>query len=439
MGMAQSDLGALDSSPMRAAHWKLFTLSSMGMFLNGYDLSVITLAMVVIPHQLSLSETQYLLVNASSFAGMLVGAPLLGKLADLIGRRRIFGLDLIFFVVFAIASGLSTNFLEIFSFRLLLGMGIGGDYPISATIMSEFAPVRPRGRMLLGMVALYWVGSLFSGIMNLAFISNPYFWRYTFIIGGIMAIPVILVRLTVPESPRWLIAHGRGQEAAAAIVSISGSSAIPTEDSVHSDQRREKLFSRKFALSIFFVLSAWFLFDVAAYGMGFYIPRVISSIGFVGNLRLTAESGIIISLGGISGYAIGLPFADRLGRRFLTITGFAVMTAVLFAGSVIRVAGIALVPYYFIFVLFEQWIGAVTLFYPAEIFPTDVRASAQGLATAVSRVGAIMGIVLFPLFPVFHSLYVFAFLSLAGLVISVMLAPETKERSLESISSESTA
>ncbi len=101
---------------------------------------------------------------------------------------------------------------------------------------------------------------------------------------------------------------------------------------------------------------------------------------------------------------IGLPFADRFGRRFLTISGFAVMFVVLLMGSVIRISGIFLVPFYFIFVLFEQWIGAVTLFYPTEIFPTGVRASAQGLATAVSRVGAIMGIVLFPLFPVFKSL-----------------------------------
>lgn len=437
--MVAAGLDTMDRSPVRAAHLKLFTLSSMGMFLNGYDLSVITLAMVVIPHQLAFSETQYILVNVSSFAGMLVGAPLLGKLADLIGRRRIFGLDLLFFVVFAIASGLSTNFAEMFSFRFLLGMGIGGDYPISATIMSEFSPVKPRGKLLLGMVALYWVGSLFSGIMNLTFIYSAYFWRYTFIIGGIIALPVIFVRLSVPESPRWLMAHGRPEEAAAAIRIISGADpGEPRYQAVQSSSK-ERLFRRHFLLSLFFVLSAWFLFDVAAYGMGFYIPRVISTIGFAGNLRLTAESGIIISIGGIAGYAIGLPFADRLGRRFLTISGFAVMTAVLFAGSIVHITGLALVPYYFIFVLFEQWIGAVTLFYPAEIFPTGVRASAQGLSTAVSRIGAIMGIVLFPLFPVFRSLYVFAFLSLAGLIISILLAPETRERSLESISTENPA
>ncbi|EQB72209.1 MAG: sugar transporter, partial [Thermoplasmatales archaeon A-plasma] len=86
-----------------------------------------------------------------------------------------------------------------------------------------------------------------------------------------------------------------------------------------------------------------------------------------------------------------------------------------------------------VYVLFEQWIGAVTLFYPTELYPTGIRATAQGVATAVSRAGAIMGIVIFPLFPVFSSLYIFAALSITGLVISVVLAPETRRKSLEAI------
>ncbi|EQB70096.1 MAG: sugar transporter, partial [Thermoplasmatales archaeon A-plasma] len=144
VSMDQLPFGSMDRSPVTRSHWKIFTISSMGMFLNGYDLSVITLAMVVIPHQIGLSTEQYLAVNASAFAGMLMGAPLIGRLADRIGRRRIFGLDLILFVVFAILSGLSTNFLELFSFRFLLGLGIGGDYPVSSTMVSEFSPIRPR-------------------------------------------------------------------------------------------------------------------------------------------------------------------------------------------------------------------------------------------------------------------------------------------------------
>ena len=107
------------------------------------------------------------------------------------------------------------------------------------------------------------------------------------------------------------------------------------------------------------------------------------------------------------------------------------MSVLLILGSVIKITGLYAVPFYFLFVLFEQWVGAVTLFYPTEIFDTSIRSSVQGLATSVSRVGAIMGIVLFPLFPLFKSLSIFAAFSVLGLFVVIFLAPETKNKSLE--------
>ncbi len=195
----------LDNSRMTSTHrGGLFILSSMGgLFLDGYDLSIITLAMLVIPAQLSLTLTEHVLVNVSSFVGMAIGRPPCCWFADRFGRKVVFGMDLILFVVFAILSGLSVNFYMLFVSRLLLGVGIGGDYPISSTMLSEFAPVRNRGSLLIGMVGLYWVGSLMASAMNYAF-APPFtdFWRYTFVIGGLMAIPIILLRLRIPESPQ---------------------------------------------------------------------------------------------------------------------------------------------------------------------------------------------------------------------------------------------
>ncbi len=131
---------AIDNSRINKNGIKLFALASTGLFLDGYDLSIITMAALVLPAQLHLSELEYILIDISSFAGMLAGAPLLGILSDRIGRKKIFGIDLIFFVLFAITAGLSTNFIELFLSRLLMGFGIGGDYPISSTMMSEFSP-----------------------------------------------------------------------------------------------------------------------------------------------------------------------------------------------------------------------------------------------------------------------------------------------------------
>ncbi len=401
-----------DNAKLKPVQKKLFILSSMGLFLDGYDLSIITMAILVIPHQFNLSQLEYILIDTSSFIGMLVGAPLLGYMSDRYGRKKIFGLDLIFFVVFAITSGFSANFMELFISRLLMGFGIGGDYPISSTMMSEFSPKSSRGRLLISMVGLYWFGAFIAGAANYVFVSYTYFWRYTFILGGIIAIPVILLRFKIPESARWIKYNKNGNTK-------------PEHSLMHRNSGFYKI--------LFFVLAAWFIFDVAAYGIGFYYPTIFSALGFKNEFHSIAEASMLISVGGMLGYVIALPLADRLGRRSLLISGFLIMSVLLILGSVVRITGIYTVPFFFIFVLFEQWVGAITLFYPSELFDTSVRSTVQGLATAVSRAGAIMGIVLFPLFPVFSSLALFATISVIGLIIAIIMAPETKDKTLEQV------
>ncbi|SMD31294.1 MFS transporter, PHS family, inorganic phosphate transporter [Picrophilus oshimae DSM 9789] len=415
---------SLDNGRFGKVQRRMFYLSSLGLFLDGYDLSIITMAMLVIPSQLHLGFYEKIYVDTSSFIGMLIGAPVLGRLSDMIGRKRIFGLDLLFFVVFAITAGLSGNFYELFISRLLMGFGIGGDYPISSTMMSEFSPKNSRGRLLLGMVGMYWLGAFISAVMNYIFVIFTDFWRYTFIIGGIIALPLILLRLKVPESPRWLASKGKIGDAESVLKDISGVSDV---------EKSSKTVKRVhgFYFTLIFVVAAWFIFDVAAYGLGFYYPLIFSELGFRDNFRSIAEISMIISIGGMLGYVIALPVADKIGRRFLTIFGFFVMTLLLSLGSIIKISGIASVPFYFLFVLFEQWVGAVTLFYPTELFATDVRSTVQGIATAASRAGAILGIVIFPFYPVFHSLLVFAVASFIGLIIAIFMAPETNRKSLE--------
>ncbi len=434
----------MDRSQLKPFHTRIQLLASMGMFLDGYDLSVITMAIILIPHQLDLSSVQYILVNVSAFVGMIVGAPILGKLSDRIGRKKIFGIDLFFFTIFAIISGLSMNFYMLFISRFMLGIGIGGDYPISSTMVAEFSPSERRGRMLFGMVGMYWLGSLFSGAMNYAFAYTLYFWRYTFIIGGLISIPIIFLRMQVPESPRWLISHGKLREAESIVYEMTGKYPDPGEGRTEMEAEDKisfrDLFRNKYLYTTIFVLSVWFLFDVAAYGIGFYYPLVISEMGLksaminTAGLRTVARSSIIISLGAIAGYAIALPLADRAGRRFLTVSGFLIMSFLLFLGSLIKISGLLyVVPFFFSFVLFEQWVGAATLFYPTELYPTNYRSTVQGISTSVSRIGAVMGVIIFPFFTVFHSLMIFAFVSLAALITSVLLAPETKNISLEKI------
>ncbi len=415
---------SMDDSGMNRTRRKLFILASTGLFLDGYDLSIITMAILVLPTQLHFGKLDYILVDVSSFVGMLIGAPVLGLLSDRIGRKKIFGLDLIFFVFFAITAGLSTNFIELFLSRLLMGFGIGGDYPISSTMMSEFSPRKSRGKLLITMVGMYWVGAFFSAVANYFLVAYSDFWRYTFIIGGLLAIPIVLLRFSVPESPRWLAKHGKINEAIKSEDEIVG-----THDEINNVI--EKKPKTKYGSTFIFVIIAWFIFDVAAYGIGFFYPTIFSTLGFKDKFKSIAEASMVISIGGILGYVIAFPLADKIGRRFLIIFGFSTMSLLLVIGSFIHITGIYTVPYFFIFVLFEQWVGAVTLFYPTELFDTSVRSTVQGIATAISRVGAIIGIIIFPLFPIFHSLSIFAAFAIIGLIMSIIYAPETNRNSLE--------
>ncbi|BCU70968.1 MFS transporter [Stygiolobus caldivivus] len=403
---------------------KSFYLSSGGFFLDGYDLSVISYALLFITKEMSLNAIEVGLVTAASLMGMGIGALIFGYLSDKVGRKKLMGIDLFFFAVFAVLSGLSTNFYQLFTFRFLLGIGIGGDYPISSTIVSEFSPSRSRGRYLVGSVAMYWLGTLFSAIVNLVFLgTGNYFWRYSFLLGGIMAVPIIVGRITFSESPRWLVSKGLLKE-----------KGLPAPEEETKGLTIRDLLKGRVGLTLVSLSTIWFLFDVASYGIGLYYPSLLHQFAFPSELE-TLYATMLISVGAIAGYLIALTVIDSLGRRFTLFTGLGAMAALLLIGGIGKVSGFVLLPYFMGFVAMEQWAGAVTLFYPTEVFPTSVRSTAQGVTTAVSRVGAVLGVFVFPSMVkslgLSDSLMLFGMTSLIALLISVFSVKETKKKRLE--------
>ncbi|WP_240931265.1 MFS transporter [Acidianus sulfidivorans] len=408
---------------------RAFFLSSGGFLLDGYDLSVISFAVPFISKQFSLNSSQTGLITASSLIGMLLGSLLFGFLSDKVGRKKLMSIDLIFFSIFALTSAISTNFYQLFISRLLLGIGIGGDYPISSTLTSEYSPAKDRGKYLVGAVTMYWVGTLISAIANLSFLPlGSIFWRYSFIVGSILSLPIILGRIKLSESPRWLVSKGL----------LSGNG-IPTREEENKNIKGIlDLFEKTNLISLLISVSLiWFLFDVAAYGIGLYYPYILHEFAFPSNYEVIYGT-IAISIGAIIGYIISILIIDSIGRRVVLLAGLASMGIILLIGGLIRISGFILVPYFMIFVAMEQWAGAVTLFYPAEIFPTPVRSTAQGFATGISRIGAILGVYYFPtlvkILGFSTSLVFFSVASFIALGLSLVYVKETKRKSLEEIS-----
>jgi len=403
---------------------RAFFVSSGGFLLDGYDLSVISFASTIISKEFSLTSAELGLLVSSSLIGMIPGSIIFGYLADKIGRKKLMGFDLLIFLVFGILTAISNSFASLFLSRLFLGFGIGGDYPISSTIMSELSPSFSRGKYLVGSISMYWIGTAISALFTLLLLpTGEYFWRYVFLVGAIISLPIVLLRVKLIESPRWLVAIGK--EKGEKELQVKGATSFMD------------IFKGRLLVVTFFVTSVWFLFDVASYGIGLYYPYVLEQFAFPSKYEVVLGT-LAISVGAIIGYIIAINIVDPLGRRLTLITGLSVMSILLYLGALTHISGSILVPYFMTFVAFEQWAGAVTLFYPTELYPTSVRASGQGFATAISRIGGVLGTFYFPILEhqlgFANVLMLFGSLSLLADIISIVLAKETSRKPLEETS-----
>lgn len=453
--MPKSSYTALDSAKTKGIHYRITFLSAMGVFLDGYDISIIGVALTIIT---ALSAFQYAntawgkgLMAASTTMGMLVGAIVFGYITDKHGRRLMYMWDMALFIVFTALIAVATNYWYLFSFRVLLGLAIGADYAISTTIISEFSPRKARGKLLAVNVSMWWVGSAIAFIIGYLLLPlGDNAWRYMFAIGIIPAAIVLVARRTVPESARWLANQGKTKAAEAVEKEVSG----------HADVLRVAkhkvsiftLFSKKYIRATAFVAIFWFSYDVAFYGIGLFSPTILSIFGLSHSNSILGSA--LFATVAVIGSFLCIATIDRWGRKAITILGFSGMAVSLFVLSLVAIYvlpsyhtkgvfavgsfGALVVAMYVLFELTQTWgPGGTDFVFPQELFPTSIRATGQGWGTSVSRVGAILGLVGFPQIVAYAGLgygllFFFAF-SVLGLLATIFLAQETMNRSLEEI------
>jgi putative MFS transporter len=383
---------------------------------------------------------------ASTTIGMLVGAIVFGYITDRVGRKLLYMWDMIIFVVFTAAISLSFDYWFLFVVRLILGLAIGADYAISATIIAEFAPKQSRGKLLMANGLAWWVGSAIAFIIGYLLLPlGMNAWRWMFAIGIIPALIVLILRRSVPESARWLANAGQIESAKAVEKEISGRSdelkVTPQKVSIGT------LFSKKYARATAFVALFWFSYDVAFYGISLFSPTILSIFGLshAGAILGSAIFAVVAVIGSL----LGIATIDSWGRKAVTILGFAGMTASLLVLSIIAIdtpkeafavggLAIVIVIMYILFELTQTWgPGCTDFVFPQELFPTSVRATAQGWGTSVSRIGAILGLVGFPQIVAAaglgYGLVLFLVFSFIGLLATIFLGIETGGKSLEEI------
>jgi len=428
---------------------KLTILSAAGVFLDGYDLSIISVALVLLTPQFHPNSFEVGFVGAAAVAGMFFGALVLGNLTDKVGRRKMYLLDLLFFVVFAILAALSQDIWELIAFRFLLGVGLGADYPISSTITAEFSPILRRGRNLVLTIGGFTAGAFISYLVALALLhTGPDAWRFMLATGAIPAIVVVFLRRSIPESPRWLMQSGDSEGAlkiATTLASNAGyeldqanpglGSKLPLGGSVKLGDLK-LLFSRDLVRLTIFASVTWMLFDIGNYATIVFTPTLLDKIK-----GSTLTGSVLVSGGvqfiGLIGIAITFLLVDRVGRKPIQVYGFGLLVVAFIVLGIVSNPSFLVLAIFFVVVVFsDQGPGITTYLFAGEIFPTSVRASGHGVATATSRIGAFLGIVALPVFVssvgLRPALITFGVADLIGLLLTVWLAPEPKATELRS-------
>ena len=289
----------MDQAETQRFHWTATIVSGMGFFTDAYDLFVIALVIPLLerlyPEAAGSLSLDLSILAAAALVGAVIGQVLFGYLADHLGRKRIYGVELAVMSVGAVGSALAfpvlglSTILVVAMWRFLMGVGIGGDYPMSATIMSEFSNVRNRGRFVASVFAMQGFGLLAGAfVMIVSLLLFPsgatldIVWRVVLGAGAIPAIATIFFRRRMPETPRFTLAvKGDARGAAQDVQQLTGASLTPVQTTLRAERQPLGVFFRKYGRVLLGTALSWFLLDMAFYSSNIFNPRVLDIIGFV--------------------------------------------------------------------------------------------------------------------------------------------------------------
>ncbi|KAK4855535.1 hypothetical protein QYF36_008316 [Acer negundo] len=448
-------LNALDVAKTQMYHFTAIVIAGMGFFTDAYDLFCISLVTKLLgriyyhvdghPKPGTLPPGVSAAVNGVAFCGTLAGQLFFGWLGDKMGRKKVYGITLILMVVSSLASGLSFSkdptavMATLCFFRFWLGFGIGGDYPLSATIMSEYANKKTRGAFIAAVFAMQGFGILVGGVVALIvaaafdhrFKAPPYsvdelkstvpqadyVWRIILMFGAIPAALTYYWRMKMPETARYTALVAKNAKQAAADMSKVLQVEIEAEEDrvAKIDEVGNNsfgLFSREFVkrhgIHLFGTASTWFLLDIAFYSQNLFQKDIFSGIGWIPPAatmnaihevyKIARAQTLIALCSTVPGYWFTVFLIDIIGRFAIQMMGFLMMTIFMFAVAIPydhwtkrenRFGFVAMYSLTFFFANFGP--NATTFVVPAEIFPARLRSTCHGISAAAGKAGAMVG------------------------------------------------
>jgi len=450
-------LNVLDQAKTQLYHFTAVVIAGMGFFTDSYDLFCISLVTKLLGRIYyhvegsskpgSLPPNVAAAVNGVAFCGTLIGQLFFGWLGDKLGRKRVFGITLMLMVMCSIASGLSFGsspnsvMATLCFFRFWLGFGIGGDYPLSATIMAEYSNKKTRGAFIAAVFAMQGFGILCGGMVAIvvsaifrtlfhapAYSVDPtgstvpqadYVWRIILMFGAVPAALTYYWRMKMPETPRYTALVAKNEKKAcqdmSKVLNIEIQLVKEAKDEVVAVKNRSNsfgLFTREFArrhgLHLLGTTTTWFLLDIAYYSQNLFQKDIFSAVGWIppaktmsalDELYKIARAQTLIALcGTVPGYWVTVLLIDYIGRFAIQMIGFFFMSIFMFALAIPyhhwtqkanHIGFVAMYALTFFFANFGP--NSTTFIVPAEIFPARLRSTCHGISAASGKAGAIVG------------------------------------------------
>lgn len=496
-------LNALDTARTQWYHVKAIVIAGMGFFTDAYDLFCITSVTKLLgrlyyydpsagkPGKLPNNVNNA--VTGVALVGTLMGQLVFGWLGDKLGRKKVYGITLILMVICAICSGLSFGHSKeavlgtLCFFRFWLGFGIGGDYPLSATIMSEYANKKTRGTFIAAVFAMQGVGIIAAGLVTMTlsaiflhynpavnFNGDPIYstqpagdslWRIVLMLGALPALLTYYWRMKMPETGRYTaIIEGNAKQAAIDMGQVLEIEIQAEQDklaqfkSLNDYPLLSREFFRRHGKHLIGTTTTWFLLDIAFYSQNLTQKDIFPAIGLthkaethnaLGEVFETSRAMFFIALcGTFPGYWFTVFLIEYLGRFTIQLVGFFMMSIFML------IIGIKYdylkndKPYLFAvlygltFFFANFGPNSTTFVLPAELFPTRVRSTCHALSAAAGKAGAIVGAFGVATYTldgdtdkIRRAMLILAFTNMLGFFFT-FLVTETKGRSLEEISGE---
>ncbi len=441
----------LDRLPLAGFHYRLLLLSGLGWLFDSMDSGLMSFVVARLKIEWHLGPDQIAVATSAGLAGMFLGGAVAGSLADRFGRKAIFQMTLLIFSVSTGLCALAQGLASLVLIRFLVGLGLGGELPVAASLVSEFAPARHRGRLVV-LLESFWAFGWAAAAIIAEFLArraestgSAFPWRTSFLVGALPALYVLVLRRALPESPRYLASRGRLDQAEAVLRSIEKDSGLApgealTPDSHEATSRRARLrdlFGAGLARRTLMLWLLWFAMAYSYYGIFTWLPTLLAGRGFP--LATSFKFTLIITLAQIPGYFAAAYLVETIGRK-RTLTSFMLLCALgsYFFGSAGTEHDLLLWGCLLSFFNLGAW--GVTYGYTPELYPTWLRGTGTGFAAAFGRIGGILaplavGKLMGNWGGGFTAVFImFSVILAAGAASVAVLGEETRGRTLEEIS-----